>query len=121
MKKRLWWESDPIVNHLLGGQAPKPIKNRIFDELRLIHELSDFSPVNFHKQKLGKQSFTEYGEWRSWVWESKRGWRVWASGKGVNFEVRTNSLLREVIAAWDDYIECLGLQNIMICRKVISE
>lgn len=73
--------------------------------------------VEFHKDRLGKQSYCYQSEYRYWVWENYKadglGWRVYVSNKGgVCFEVTKNSSVDQVKKLFYDYLKKMNVQLI---------
>lgn len=98
-----------------------PIENKLQEDLsawsndylqtmKQIREVRGTTPlVDFHKQKLGRQSRTFNGEFRHWIWEMG-AWTIYVSNfKGVGFEVPECSTVKSALAAWEDYKERLGV------------
>lgn len=69
--------------------------------------------VQFHKERLGRQSYTFVNEdrHRVWVWDrtATDGYRVKVSDfTGIAFEVLPDLNLAEAVEAWNDYVKALG-------------
>jgi len=59
--------------------------------------------VNFHKNRLGKQSFCFTSERRYWVWEKSR-WCVYVNNHtGVQFEVDPACTVKEAWGLWASF------------------
>jgi len=101
------WESESIINHVLK-------KPSATEAMGLMHKtIHEDGPINFHKKRLGQQTYTWTGDRRYWVWENpKENWRVYVSNDGgTAFEVRSNMSSEDSIKAWDAYCDAVGLTN----------
>lgn len=68
-------------------------------------------PIDWHKDRLGKQAYTWLGEFRFWVWETP-DWRVYVSNaKGISFEVRKGLEDWDAADAFIDYYKRMGLKT----------
>lgn len=64
--------------------------------------------VEFHKEKLGKQSYCFQGEYRYWVWDYG-GWRIYVSNrKGIAVEVDLSYDADQTMDALRVYWELVG-------------
>jgi len=65
-------------------------------------------PVQWHKNRLGKQTKTWVGEFRFWIWEGEN-WRVFVNNtKGTCLEVKLDISKEKVLVAFEDYMTKVG-------------
>jgi hypothetical protein len=92
------WESTPVENITFSKEKREQFLRESMEINRVCRP-----PVEYHKQKLGKQHYTWIGEYRFWVWEGQ-DWRVFCSNKkGICFEVRIGLSKAKIQKAWDEY------------------
>jgi hypothetical protein len=91
--------------------------SRMYSELCSRYHDLGLRPVEFVKQRLGKQAYCWTGEFRYWVWEGEArgfegemvGWRVYVSNqKGICFEVEQGVSGLQATQAWFDFLEELS-------------
>ena len=106
--------SDPVLNFVSKLMRKNdPRADSIRNQMYVVHELpmyAKIAPVEFHKQRLGKQAYTWNGSCRYWVWEGP-GWRAYVNNhKGtcveLMYENRTDD---QRYAAWLDYTSRIGV------------
>lgn len=101
-------ETEAFLNYLYGNKdkpfsITKPYSDQyIRDMMTTMMARKDMSSVQYHKHKLGKQSFCKNIFSRHWVWEGDN-WRVYVSKEGVSFEVLATLSFDEAWAAYQDY------------------
>jgi len=112
------WDSTPFVNYVFGN--PSSLEEyeslnkemREFHFARYAHERNTgerLSCVDFAKKMLGRQDYTWCGEFRNWVWE-RGNWRLFVNNtQGFSFEVREDLEREQVLEAWKDVRERLGV------------
>lgn len=110
------WDSDPIINihfSLPNGDPRREYSYRLQTILVHAPHHFDMKPVEFHKNRLGKQKLCYFnGEFRFWVWEGEN-WRVFVNNhKGICFDVR------EGISPEDAYVALLDYSSRMNIRSV---
>lgn len=104
------WESTPIVN-IAWMDGEGPFTDAEHDKLHAMYMrmcMKCRPPVKTLKQLLGRQKTTWNGWVRHWVWEDEN-WRVFASKRGVFFEVRVGLTRDESWRAFEDFMRKIGL------------
>lgn len=103
MNKDDW--SNPIENLVLGSASGKKYLNEA-NYVDWTIKFSGKSPVQFHKEKLGRQSYCYQGDYRLWVWELTPKSRVYISNhKGIVFEVAKEVEKEEALELWSSYLK----------------
>lgn len=121
MKPQEWdrWHSTPASNILQHDKdAWKQWVRESLALTVLSQPLKGSSPreprtVALLKQRLGPQDYTWQGSCRNWIWESKEPerWRVFASKRGLSFEVNPSFDVVAAKSAWGDFLQTIGVSG----------
>lgn len=96
-------ETVSIINYFF--QADKAYTDKYLKEYLSIgskYRDKKMSCKDFHKLKLGKQTYCQFLSEYNHVWEYSN-YRVYVSSKGMTLEVLPSLTLNEVKDAWNDY------------------